>query len=158
MGRLISEVIGYYDWLESLVPPLYYGSGGTGNTAGWTVTCNMGPPEIGFSHFANNGCNNAMVNGGSVVLPGPAYVRRKFTVFNDQLAINYGVSHPFGPNWCYARISATRPYPVELPSPPNPFKKQYIPVWKERAETNWVPFWFPELIPPRVPVAPPAIS
>jgi len=156
VGRLISEVIGYYDWLESLVPPLYYGSGGTGNTAGWTVTCNMGPPQIGFSHFANNGCNNAMINGGSVVLPGPAYVRRKFTAFNDQLAINYCVPHPFGPNWGYARISATRPWPVGLPSPENPFKRQFTPVWKERAETGWVPFWFPELIPPRVPVAPPA--
>ena len=115
----------------------------------------MGPPDIGFSHFANNGCNNPMINGGSVTLPGPAYVQRVLSPTTRTLAINYGVAHPFGPNWAYCRISATRAQPINAPIPANPFKKQYIRVYKERAANSWVPWWFPELVPPRSPIVPP---
>ena len=70
LGPAVTAAVYFYSWSKIIYDANHMQVPAPTNSSGWNVFYNCGPREIPFTHHARNACGQAVINGGSVVLPG----------------------------------------------------------------------------------------
>ena len=117
LGPAVTAAIYFYSWAKIIYDANHMQVPAPSNSSGWVINADCGSRQIPINHFAVNSCNQAMIDGFSVKLPGNPVAYQQVVGLYRSWIINWGRTHPFGPKWAYLTYNAQRTIPWADQSP-----------------------------------------